>query len=109
MKLVTVTQRAPVVVAPAAVAIIMAVVVTSGTAILPVIPVPVFTAMVIMGTPVVAPLSIMIVVTVKVMFFSIMSVTAAVGVEIVMKAALLLVHSGVLHLKNRLVPHQRCP
>lgn len=123
VKLVTVTRRAAVAVAPAAVAIIMAVIVTSGTAILPVIPVPVFAAMVIAGTPVVAPLSIIVAlvvtlavavaVAVKGMFFSIASVTAAVGVGalevvIVTKAALL-VRSGVLHLKNRLVPRRRRP
>ena len=78
---------------------------------MPVIPIPVFAVMVIAGTPVVAPLLIIVAlivmvavtVVVKVMFFSITSVTAAIGVEIVMKAALL-VRSGVLHLKNRLVP-----
>jgi hypothetical protein len=67
---------------------------------LPVVPVPVFAAMVVAGTPVVAPLSIVVVlvvavaVAIEVALFSVASVTVAVGVgalEVVFvtKAALL--------------------
>jgi len=67
-----------------AVAIIAPVVVTSGTAIFPVVPIPVFTAMVVAGTPVVAPLSIVVALVVTLAVVLVVTVAVAVTVEVVL-------------------------